>query len=302
VRKRRSAQSSSPRLPPGPAAAAAAAARGRPTLLLAAPPASTVPASSRLAGRCDCAPPPTRFTALPLTLPPAPPPRPPPPRAVKHNNVLPNGHFRKEWDLRVRTWLDQPARKQRRRDARKAKAAQPGSRPLTSLRPAVHCQTVRYNTKVREGRGFSLEEIKAAGITVAVARTLGVSVDPRRTNKSEESLKTNADRLKAYLAKVVVAERKVNAKAKNVAKAVKLGAGIRSAPAKTVVGMGRRAVPAVTTAAAPVKTVAVTAELTKGSAYAALRQAWVNARMKGKRDKKAKDAAAAAAGEKKADE
>ena len=39
----------------------------------------------------------------------------PSPRAVKHNNILPNQHFRKQWAERVRTWLDQPKRKERRR-------------------------------------------------------------------------------------------------------------------------------------------------------------------------------------------
>lgn len=34
---------------------------------------------------------------------------------VKHNNVIPNGHFKKHWQNYVRTWFDQPARKTRRR-------------------------------------------------------------------------------------------------------------------------------------------------------------------------------------------
>jgi large subunit ribosomal protein L13e len=33
---------------------------------------------------------------------------------VKHNNVIPNGHF-KGWQNYVKTWFNQPARKQRRR-------------------------------------------------------------------------------------------------------------------------------------------------------------------------------------------
>merc|ERR1712205_248175 len=45
------------------------------------------------------------------------------------------------------------------------------------------------------------------------ARTIGISVDHRRRNKSIESLQVNAARLKAYLAKVVVFPRK-NAKPK----------------------------------------------------------------------------------------
>lgn len=34
---------------------------------------------------------------------------------MKHNNVIPNGHFKKDWQSYVKTWFNQPARKQRRR-------------------------------------------------------------------------------------------------------------------------------------------------------------------------------------------
>lgn len=34
---------------------------------------------------------------------------------VKHNNVIPNGHFKKHWQNYVKTWFNQPARKTRRR-------------------------------------------------------------------------------------------------------------------------------------------------------------------------------------------
>jgi hypothetical protein len=34
---------------------------------------------------------------------------------MKHNNVIPNGHFKKGWQNYVKTWFNQPARKQRRR-------------------------------------------------------------------------------------------------------------------------------------------------------------------------------------------
>ena len=34
---------------------------------------------------------------------------------VKHNNVIPNGHFKKHWQNYVKTWFNQPARKERRR-------------------------------------------------------------------------------------------------------------------------------------------------------------------------------------------
>lgn len=37
---------------------------------------------------------------------------------VKHNNVIPNGHFKKHWQNYVKTWFNQPARKTRRRAGR----------------------------------------------------------------------------------------------------------------------------------------------------------------------------------------
>ncbi|XP_050918642.1 60S ribosomal protein L13-1-like [Lathyrus oleraceus] len=41
---------------------------------------------------------------------------------VKHNNVIPNEHFRKHWQNYVKTRFNQPARKTRRRLARQKKA------------------------------------------------------------------------------------------------------------------------------------------------------------------------------------
>jgi len=125
-----------------------------------------------------------------------------------HNNVLPANHFRKDWQRRVRTWFDQPGRKLRRRTARKTKAATLGVRPLTLLRPAVRAQTVRYNRKVREGRGFTLAELKEAGIGRKEARGVGIVVDHRRRNLSEEGKKVNVERLEAYKARLIVFPRK----------------------------------------------------------------------------------------------
>jgi large subunit ribosomal protein L13e len=122
--------------------------------------------------------------------------------------VLHNNHFRKDWQRRVRTWFDQSGRKLRRRNARKAKAASLGVRPLTLLRPAVRGQTVRYNRKVREGRGFTLAELKEAGIGRKEARGIGVVVDHRRRNLSEEGKKLNVERLQAYKTRLIVFPRK----------------------------------------------------------------------------------------------
>ncbi|EIW64568.1 60S ribosomal protein L13 [Trametes versicolor FP-101664 SS1] len=121
-----------------------------------------------------------------------------------HNNVLHQNHFRKDWQTRVRTWFDQPGRKLRRRTARKTKAAKLGVRPLTLLRPAVRAQTVRYNRKIREGRGFTLAEIKEAGIGKKEARGVGIVVDHRRRNLSEEGKAINVERLKVYKERLIV--------------------------------------------------------------------------------------------------
>ena len=130
---------------------------------------------------------------------------------VKHNNVVPNQHFHKDWQNRVKTWFDQAPRKKQRRLARAKKAAAISPRPSAGpLRPVVHCPTQRYNMKVRAGRGFSLEELKAAKISKKFARTIGIAVDHRRRNKSQESLQANVDRLKEYQSKLVLFPRKGN--------------------------------------------------------------------------------------------
>ncbi|KAE9462418.1 hypothetical protein C3L33_05675, partial [Rhododendron williamsianum] len=158
---------------------------------------------------------------------------------VKHNNVIPNGHFKKHWQNYVKTWFNQPARKTRRRLARQKKAVKIFPRPTAGpLRPIVHGQTLKYNMKLRAGRGFSLEELQvsmkacvalrrsmnlvnlenevlqtgreelAAGIPKKLAPTIGISVDHRRRNRSLEGLQTNVQRLKTYKAKLVVFPRR----------------------------------------------------------------------------------------------
>merc|ERR1719502_203589 len=101
---------------------------------------------------------------------------------MKHNQQLCNAHFRKDWAKHVKTWFDQPASKQRRRNARIAKAKKVAPRPVNLLRPAVHCPTVKYNMRVRPGRGFTLAELKAAKVNRKAARGIGIAVDHRRTN------------------------------------------------------------------------------------------------------------------------
>lgn len=46
--------------------------------------------------------------------------------------------------------------------------------------------------------------LQAAGLNPAFARTIGIAVDPRRRNKSVESLQVNVQRLKEYRARLIL--------------------------------------------------------------------------------------------------
>ncbi|KAJ2796531.1 60S ribosomal protein L13 [Coemansia helicoidea] len=177
------------------------------------------------------------------------------------NKQLPNVHLRKEWDLRVRTWFNQPGRKLRRRRARVAKAAKIAPRPVELLRPAVHCPTTKYNRKVRVGRGFTLEELKGAGLSAKYAATVGIAVDYRRRNRSEESLGLNVQRLKAYQSKLIVLPRNAKKRSPEAIEAYKNAAQAAGQPV------------ALPEAAAAEEPRAVTAEEKKVKAFVTLRQA-----------------------------
>jgi len=123
---------------------------------------------------------------------------------MKHNNIVPNAHFKKHWQRYVRTWFDQPSQKARRRDARETRAKRIAPRPVEMLRPTVRGQTVKYNRKLRYGRGFSLAELREAKISRAGARGIGIAVDHRRRNTSEEAFQKNVQRLKLYKSKLIV--------------------------------------------------------------------------------------------------
>mmetsp|Transcript_18995 Transcript_18995/g.24461 ORF Transcript_18995/g.24461 Transcript_18995/m.24461 type:complete len:197 (-) Transcript_18995:135-725(-) len=129
---------------------------------------------------------------------------------MKHNNVLANIHCHKKYSassrgpLKVKLALNQATRKKARRVRRAAKAAAIAPAPLQKLKPVVQCPTQKYSAKTRLGRGFTLEEIKAVGLNARYARTIGIAVDHRRRNHSEESLKANVARLEAYKANLVI--------------------------------------------------------------------------------------------------
>ena len=122
--------------------------------------------------------------------------------------MLPNGHFHNDWQRFVKTWFNQPARKTKRRAARQEKAKLAGSRPTAPLQPIVQAQTIRYCHKTKTGRGFSLEELKKAGLTPLFARSIGIKVDHRRKNRSQETLMRNAQALELYKSKISLVARK----------------------------------------------------------------------------------------------
>ena len=129
---------------------------------------------------------------------------------VKHNNVIPNIHCHKKYSqssrgpLKVKLALNQASRKKSRRLARAKKAAALAPAPVQKLRPIVHCPTQKYSAKTRLGKGFTLEELKVAGLSPKYAQTIGIAVDHRRSNKSQESLDLNVARLTAYKSNLVV--------------------------------------------------------------------------------------------------
>jgi large subunit ribosomal protein L13e len=65
--------------------------------------------------------------------------------------------------------------------------------------------------RTKLGRGFTLEELKVAGINKREARGIGIAVDHRRRNKSEQSLRENVQRLKQYRARLILLPRRPTA-------------------------------------------------------------------------------------------
>ncbi|KAF2293803.1 hypothetical protein GH714_004876 [Hevea brasiliensis] len=155
------------------------------------------------------------------------------------------------------------------------------SRPTAGpLRPIVHGQTLKYNMKLRAGRGFSLEELKAAGIPKKLAPTIGIAVDHRRKNRSLEGLQANVQRLKTYKAKLVVFPRRAG----------KFKAG-DSAPEElaTTTQVQGQFLPIVRVKPS-VELVKVTEEMKSFKAYDKLRVERMNKRHAGARMKKAAEA------------
>ncbi|XP_023029253.1 ribosomal protein L13 [Leptinotarsa decemlineata] len=202
--------------------------------------------------------------------------------APKGNNMIPNGHFHKDWQRFVKTWFNQPARKHRRRQNRLKKAKAIAPRPAAGpLRPVVRCPSVRYHTKVRAGRGFTLQELKAAGLNPRFARTIGISVDARRRNKSIESVQLNTQRLKEYKSKLILFP---------VHNKKKLRAGEATEEERKVATQLNGEVLPIHQPSIKTKAKVPSEEETKFEAYVTLRKARADQRLVGIRAKRVKDA------------
>ena len=134
------------------------------------------------------------------------------------------------------------------------------------------------------GKGLTLSQ--AAGIPRKYAPTIGIAVDHRRQNLSEESIAVNVARLKDYQSRLIVLPRRSNAPKKGETKASDLD----KTPTTRDLGASFPL-----PAPKPVDEVAV-GDMPKpieGGAYRALRDAWANKRHQGKREKRARERAEA---------
>jgi large subunit ribosomal protein L13e len=191
--------------------------------------------------------------------------------------------LRKHWiTQKVKCFFNVNGHKTVRSQKRADRAAARSPAPLDLLRPTVKACTRRYASKVRFGRGFSLEEIRAAGLTPAFARTVGIAVDHRRhgSNQMEEA---NIQRLTTYKANLVLFPR-VEGKAK---KGEIADSTTRLDTPQNVEG-GVLALPVVKVR---VGLAALTKDLKSKKVYRSIREARINRKYEGKRIKRAKEAA-----------
>ena len=153
----------------------------------------------------------------------------------------------------------------------------------TSLAPRPGDGTRRVGIWQIEALTILLQE---AGIPRPLAPTIGIAVDHRRQNLSEESLAINVARLKAYREHLILLPRRSNAPKKGdtktdlskVDKATNISAVLPIAPTdQAVKEIKKSEMPA------PID----------GGAYRKLREARSNARYQGAREKRAREKAEA---------
>ena len=136
--------------------------------------------------------------------------------------------------------------------------------------------------------GFTLAEVKAAGIGVKFARSIGIAVDHRRRNRNQESFELNKARLQNYINKLVLFPRDE----KNPVTKAKKGI-LNDTPKENQKVDNSVKVNVLPPLVKRVKAVGQLQldQLRKGNAYKTLRQEWANQRNEGRRLKKEKEAA-----------
>lgn len=200
---------------------------------------------------------------------------------AKGNHVLQSAHLRKHWNkghyTGVRCYFNKMAHKKIRAQKRADKAAAISPRPLGKLRPFVMGQTRKHSAKVRIGRGFSLAELKEAGLSGPWAQSVGIAVDHRRHNKNADTMKKNVDRLNEYKKALILFPRKDGKHAKGP---------IPDSTAAKLTGVEQVQKPSLFTLPAVVKTSpneSITKEMLATKVYQKLRQERINKRDNGKR-------------------
>jgi large subunit ribosomal protein L13e len=144
--------------------------------------------------------------------------------------------------------------------------------------------TQRYSSKVRYGRGFSLQELAKAKISPDFARSVGIAVDHRRHDPNEETLQLNVQRLESYKSKLILFPRREGKPKKGDiadSTADKLKAAVAQNTTKHVIEKPARKV-----RQTPKK---ITKEISGVKVFRKLRQLRTNEKYHGKRVKKAKE-------------
>uniref|UniRef100_A0A915KVC7 Large ribosomal subunit protein eL13 n=1 Tax=Romanomermis culicivorax TaxID=13658 RepID=A0A915KVC7_ROMCU len=121
----------------------------------------------------------------------------------------------------------------------------------------------------------------AAGINKNYAKTIGIAVDYRRVNHSLESLQLNVQRLKQYQSRLILFPKKLSKPAKGDSTAEEIKLATQYQGMIMPIKQSKRVE----------KARAITEEEKKLRAYETLRRAISEKRLKGFREKKAKEAA-----------
>jgi len=135
---------------------------------------------------------------------------------------------------------------------------------------------------------YSYNLHQAAGVPRKLAATIGISVDPRRQNLSEESLSANVARLKEYMSRLILFPRR-NGKTKSGDASVE---DVKTAKdGKSAIKSSKQAFPIENKKV--IEEMKISEVEATEDAYKTLRKARSEARLVGKREKRARDKAEA---------